>query len=151
MWWSGVVAFAGLACQAIIPIQDDLLPALLHGDDMPAVTVTSTIHQMSAAVFFMASIGHVVTYLQMSHATRVAPLRSYWSWMCKAACGMFTVLPLFGAFAKHPGSGVQVTGLHQLQDAGRSQWICVGALICFYCSYTVEFCLIAAQQARRAV
>ena len=134
------IAFAGLAVVGALPLQRDICYVMLGQAEL---TTDSIIHQSSAGVFFLGALVHMGTWLRLVTSVDascvVARVRAPHSFYLKAACFLFSFLPLPAAFMLHPASPVRARlNLTEADSGGIQQYMLVLCVAGFFASYTIE-------------
>ena len=117
IYYSGLVAFAGLATHGVVPLQEDIV-AMIQGQP-GTIQWATTVHQAAAGVFFSASLYHGWCIVQLQvhhHAARLAigvkdaetgetvVGMALLSVMWKMMGLVVGVLPFAGAMVYHPAN-----------------------------------------------
>ena len=142
--WAARAAFAGLAVQGLVPLENG-----------PLGSAGTLLHVAGANVFFMASLRHAWLILSALSAPAAAHLplsraRAPLGWWAKAVAAAAAALPFIPATLLHPGRGiVDSTGSTPLADelamerAGFTQHFMVGALVAYYALCSVDFFVLS--------
>ena len=136
-WW-GVVAFAGLALHALVPLQSDILDVVQGKAEM---TGQSIAHQMFALGFFGCSMKHALASVQLYYSSRTLPMRwerSRASIILKCLALAMSMLGFPLATYFHP-AGVSA---EETNTGGASQWSMVAALIAYYMTFSWDIHLV---------
>eukprot|EP00484_Ammonia_sp_Unknown_P029472 CAMPEP_0197035730 /NCGR_PEP_ID=MMETSP1384-20130603/13444_1 /TAXON_ID=29189 /ORGANISM="Ammonia sp." /LENGTH=268 /DNA_ID=CAMNT_0042465825 /DNA_START=30 /DNA_END=836 /DNA_ORIENTATION=+ len=150
--WSVLLAAFGVFGQGVITMEESAIDGITKPGQQAADDTNvqwqpgrqSMIHQLLAAVFFMACMFHGFNAITVYKNCAQQPFKSMvWSRYFKMLMFGFPVFFQFFAFMYHPirtGTKTQ----NELNKAGLAQWITVFCYLAFYASYAVDHLSIQA-------
>ena len=133
-FWSATVAAVGLALQAVVPLQSDILSVIAGTSPLRA---QSGVHQMGALVLFFAGYMHCISSNVLLWKSRTIRTDRKSCWF-KTVLTISAISPFFISFIPHPASGGTGT-LDEMTEGAIGQWICVMSLLLYFASYQIEF------------
>jgi len=142
MKWTVLLCAVGVIGQGVITMEEGAIAAITTPNEAGQIAWEpgrqSTIHQLLAAVFFMAAMYHGITAVQVYFSCDQQPIASLViSRYCKLITLAFPILFQFASFIYHPISG-GTKSQNELNKAGLAQWMTVFSYLAFFASYSVD-------------
>jgi len=156
MKWTVLLCAAGVTGQGIITMEESAIAGITSPNEEGEIAwqpgQQSAIHQLLAAVFFMAAMYHGITAVQVYFNCEEEPIASLVkSRYCKLITLAFPICFQLMSFVYHPISGGTKTQ-NELNKAGLGQWMTVFSYLAFFASYSVDHLSIQSilQKAKKA-